>query len=66
MDEIEVTLEDLRAMVAGTGAVSLDVQGRSVLADPLDELYARLALEYRRHPAVRSRSGGLPGELIKL
>ena len=34
--------------------------------DPLRELYARLAREYDETAAVRTRSGGLPGELIKL
>lgn len=66
MESIEVTLENLLAMVAPRAAVvSVDAE-RTATADPLDELYARLAFEYRRHPATRSRSGGLPGELIKL
>ncbi len=35
-------------------------------SDPLREMYARLAREYDAMPAVRTGSGGLEGELIKL
>jgi len=54
IEDIAITVEDIDAIIT------------SKTQDPLDQLYTRLAREYRAHPPVRTQGGGLPGELIKL